>query len=52
VRIGDDGLLHCRKCGSPNMLVRSAEANTKRRHVRCADCDERQSWRPPKEAWT
>jgi hypothetical protein len=47
VRVGDDGVLYCRKCGSTNMLVRLSDAPyRKKRPLVCADCDERQSWRP------
>ena len=50
VRVDSDGTLHCRKCGSLNLLARSGEHEKRLRHLRCADCNERLSWRPAKHA--
>lgn len=46
-RVDRDGTLRCRKCGSRNLLARSDDRAKKTRSLKCADCDERQSWRDP-----
>jgi DNA-directed RNA polymerase subunit RPC12/RpoP len=50
VRVDQNGVLHCRKCGSLNLLARSGEHDKRTRHLKCADCDERLVWRPAKHA--
>jgi hypothetical protein len=50
VRVDDDGILHCRRCGSLNLLIRASQHDKRTRHLKCADCDERLSWRPAKRA--
>jgi hypothetical protein len=44
-RVDRDGIVHCRKCGSQNLLVRSGEPDDKVRQLKCAVCDERQRLR-------
>ena len=50
VHVDGDGILHCRKCGSVNLLARSSEHDKRTRHLKCADCDERLTWRTAKRA--
>jgi len=45
VRVDSAGMPHCRRCGSTNLLARSDEHDKKTRHLKCAECEERQSWR-------
>ena len=44
-RIDRDGIVHCRKCGSVDLLVRSGDLDDKLRRLKCAGCDARQWWR-------
>jgi len=49
-RVDPDGTVRCYKCGSANFLARSNEHARRTRHLKCAECDERQSWRRAKGA--
>ena len=41
-RVDKHSTVHCRKCGSENLMMRSGQPGEKLRRLKCADCDERQ----------
>ena len=44
VRVGTNGVLHCRNCGSSKLLVRGADHEYRKTlRLKCAECDERQT---------
>ena len=49
-RVGEDGKLRCRNCGSEAFLAKSNEHHKRTRRLKCAECGEGQRYRVQKPA--